>query len=116
MHEIGLATSIVEQAQQAARKHGAGRIRSVRCRIGALRQIDDELLRAAFSAASADSACASASLEILRVPMRACCTGCRHEFPVVNWDWTCPACELPNATLSGGDELELVSLEAEALP
>jgi len=113
MHELSLARALVELAAEHAARAGAVRVTRLIGRIGALRQIDDALIQEAFDVAREGTVCAAAALEIERVPLRAHCAQCRHEFVVENWRWNCPECQRVGAPLPGGDELELVSIEAE---
>jgi hydrogenase nickel incorporation protein HypA/HybF len=57
--------------------------------------------------------CEGAHLEIERVPLRAGCKACGTCFVVREWHWNCPACNEECSVLPGGDELELLSIEAE---
>lgn len=113
MHEFAVARNLVEVAVDEAGRAGARRVTRVHCRIGPLRQLETALLREAFDAAAAETLCAGAVLEIARTPMMARCAACRHAFSVDGGGWACPCCGAPDATLTGGDELELVSLEAQ---
>lgn len=113
MHELTIATNLVSAACDEARRIGATRVTAVRCRIGELRRIDDELLREAFAAASEGTPCAAARLHVQKVPLRAWCPVCRDDFPVRQWDWSCPRCGREGDLLGGGSELELRSIDVE---
>ncbi len=116
MHEFGIAQQIVRAAADAACAAGCGAVRSVTCRIGALRQIEQDTLELAFAAASEGGRCDGATLRIERTALRARCRDCAVEFEVRDWRWECPNCEGDGEALPGGDELELCSIEAEAGP
>lgn len=113
MHELSVARSIIDVAARAAADAGARDVRVVRCRIGVLRGIDPRLLADAFEAARRAGPCAAARLEIERVPIRAVCRPCGAEFDVEAWNWRCPACGGDGELLDGGDELEVVSIDAD---
>jgi hydrogenase nickel incorporation protein HypA/HybF len=114
MHELSIALSLIELASEHARRAGAGRITRLNCRVGALLQIEDDLLRDAFEAARPGTPCEAAELSIEKAPLRAQCPRCRRSFVVKDWDWNCPICRAEGEPLDGGDELELVSIEAPA--
>lgn len=116
MHELGIATELVELACSAARQAGACAVDRVFCRVGALRQVEPDLLREAFAAARSGTLCDRADLSVETLPLRARCPDCRTEFAVAGWDWHCPCCGTDGDLLSQGDELELVSIEAQVGP
>lgn len=116
MHELAIAQELVRIACEHARRAGVGRVRRLNCRIGVLRQVEPGLLREAFEIARGDSACCDAELCVQTVPLRARCGACGQTFDVVLWNWACPRCGLDAELLPGGDELELLSIEAEDRP
>lgn len=116
MHETAIAHSLVELAATAARAHGAGRVTCVRCRVGTMRQIDEAMLRDAFEMVAQGGPCATATLAVEQAPLRATCSHCGIAFGVDGWQWACPSCGRIGAVDGGGDELELVSIDAEVEP
>ncbi len=112
MHELAIARSLIDLASRHAAAAGAGRVFRLRCRIGAMRQIDDAFMQGAFEAARVGTACADAELLIDKPPMQARCQACHKIFVVRDWHWTCPSCSGEGELLEGGDELELVSIDA----
>lgn len=113
MHELSIACSLVEEAAREASRAGAGSVTKLRCRIGELRQIDSMFLAEAFEIASSGTVCDRAELCVEKSPVRALCPQCHRRFAVRNWVWKCPACGSEGTEPVGGDELELLSLEAE---
>lgn len=113
MHEFSIAQSLVDVACQEARRAGAQRVTEVRCRIGALRQIDALLMQEAFAIASEGTDCASATLQIEPTYMRATCPDCGLAFELRDWSPACPRCGAEGEGIAGGDELELTGLDAE---
>ncbi len=114
MHEFSIAQSLLDVARETAVEAGVDRVCSLNCRVGVLRQVDDELLREAFSIAAADTLCAGATLVIEKCRMQAYCPRCASMFDIVDWDWTCRGCGGEGESPHGGDELELTSIEAES--
>lgn len=57
--------------------------------------------------------CAGADLIVEKAPVRLLCPDCGNRFDANDWNWACPKCEQEATCVdSGGDELELCSLEA----
>ena len=73
MHELGIASAIVEAC--AARAAGA-RILRIRVEVGALTAVLPDALRFCFDACAHGTAAEGAVLEILDVPGRAVCDAC----------------------------------------
>ena len=113
VHEFAIVQSLIAAATTEATRARATRITKLVCRIGSLRQVDDRLMQEAFEIARAETLCAESELVVEKVAMRAFCANCRDRFPVQDWDWRCPACGQEGEASSGGDELELVSIDAE---
>ncbi len=116
MHELAIARALVELAGEHARRAGAGRISRITCRVGPLRMIEPDALIAAFEIASSGTPCACASLEIDPSPLTLQCPACEVRFQAAHWEAVCPQCNASARLLSGGDELELCSIEAESGP
>ena len=113
MHELAVAQSLTEMASQAAQRAGARRVSKLTCRIGTLRQLDVCYLGEAFALAGEGTPCAGASLHVEVAYPRAACRLCGQEYVVESGAWQCPNCGAPGQYLGGGDELELLTLDAE---
>ena len=104
---------MVDAACAEAKRVGASRVRRLICRIGALRQVDDWLMQQAFDSLKTGTLCADGDLSIEKTYLQARCPRCRERFNVRGWEWHCPVCGSMVDGAGGGDELELVSIEAE---
>ncbi|TWT41939.1 Hydrogenase/urease nickel incorporation protein HypA [Phycisphaerae bacterium RAS1] len=113
MHELAIAQQLVELAGEHARRAGARRVTRLNCRIGALRRLESDLMSSAFEIARAGTACEEAELVVECVPIRARCPICAQVFAVADWNWRCPDCAVEGEPLPGGDELELISIDAD---
>jgi len=113
MHEFGIASSLIDTATETAATHHAGRIVKLVVRIGVLRQIDERLLIEAFDHLGQDTICENAALEVVKCEAQAACPKCGKRFDVHNWEWRCPDCSVDGDFVGGGDELELLSIDAE---
>lgn len=110
MHEISVATALLRQVEEEASKRQASAVQRITVRVGALSGVDVQLLQTAYQACRASTLCARAVLEIVQVPARWSCSRCAAE--VAGGTLTCSQCRRP-ASLSGGDELLLDTIEME---
>jgi hydrogenase nickel incorporation protein HypA/HybF len=113
MHELSIALSILEVAESEARRHGAARITCIRCRIGCLRQAHASLLAEAFDLAKVGTLAGDAALTVETAGMRLGCSACGGQTDLDGWAFECPDCGSRAVELSGGDQLELTSLDLE---
>ncbi|HKQ47939.1 MAG TPA: hydrogenase maturation nickel metallochaperone HypA [Phycisphaerae bacterium] len=114
MHELAVARSLVEAADREAERFGARAVLCVRCRLGVLRQVDSWLLQEAFNVARQGTLCESSRLLIEKTDLSAACGKCDVRFPIQDGRWDCPACGAEGTDVSGGDELELTSIDVES--
>ncbi|MEV5953300.1 hydrogenase maturation nickel metallochaperone HypA [Streptomyces sp. NPDC051987] len=112
MHELSIATAIVEQADEWARTDGADRVRAVTVRVGELSGVVPDALDFAFEVARDGTALAGARLVVEQVTARAWCEPCAEEFTVgmPPFFW-CPRCDRPSTDLRSGRELEITAVE-----
>jgi hydrogenase nickel incorporation protein HypA/HybF len=112
VHELSIATAIVERAGELARADGTESVSAVTVRVGELAGVVPEALDFAFEVARDGTALAGARLVVERVPARAWCEPCAEEFPVgmPPFFW-CPGCDRPAPTLRSGRELQITGIE-----
>ncbi len=113
MHELSLATSIIETIRGESRKRPESRIVKVGLRIGELAGIDPNALEFSFDILIKDTDLAPLEVEMERMPRRHLCPTCSREFIVDDYETDCPDCGDPRTTLISGDELEIAWLEVE---
>lgn len=114
MHELSIATAVIDEVTRQVAAAGGGRVRSITLRIGRLSMIQAGTLRGCFELAAADTALAGARLECVDVPVRIWCPACRaeRELPGIQ-RLACPACGRPCGDIRAGRELDLESIELE---
>jgi hydrogenase nickel incorporation protein HypA/HybF len=116
VHELSIATSVVEIARGFAARAAAGRVVAVTLRIGSLSCVHEDALRFGFDLVTADTPLAGAALRIVAVPVRIWCADCRDEFELPGIQrFACPACGRPSGDIRAGRELELESIEIESI-
>lgn len=115
MHELSICQALIEVATDALRRvpAPAPRVRCVDVRIGRLAAVVPELLRFHFDLLVAGTPLDGATLVIEEVPARGRCEICLHAFDVDQVPTSCPACGAWEVAVTGGQELDLVSLEVD---
>ena len=113
MHEVGIASSILECVAAEARKHPGAQILSVGVRIGELSNVDKDALDFAFEALTRGTDLQHLKLVIEWCPRRQKCTACSQEFTVQDFVLSCPKCGSPQTACISGTELDIAYLELE---
>ena len=113
MHELSIAQAIVDSVRQQPALVEGQRLVSVGVRVGEISGVDPDALAFAFEVIVQGTDFEKVSLAIERVPLRHRCTACGHEFQVVGYDPTCPACGAGDTRGTAGDELAIAYLELE---
>jgi hydrogenase nickel incorporation protein HypA/HybF len=113
MHEMSIIEALLETVRGELRAHPGARVKTVRLRVGQLRQIEPHTLEFCYDAAVRGTPLVDSRLEIQPVAASARCDVCSLEFPVEESWFECPRCRSAGARLLQGDELLLTSLEIE---
>lgn len=116
MHEIGIASSILECVEAESQRHPGAQILAVGVRIGELSNVDKDALDFAFEALTRDTDLENLKLEIEWCPWRQRCRSCSEEYTVQNMEVSCPKCGANHSTCIGGTELDIAYLELEEEP
>ncbi|QVL32452.1 hydrogenase maturation nickel metallochaperone HypA [Telmatocola sphagniphila] len=114
MHELSLATHLVELAGQTASRERAQRVLTVKLRVGLLADVSVEALQFAYEVATADTLLAGSRLEVEEVPVTVFCEQCQTEavLPSIQ-NFRCPECNMPTENVLSGRELEIAWIELE---
>lgn len=113
MHELGIAQSIVEIAEENARQQGAKRVLAVTVEVGALSGVMAESLEFCFDACSRDTLLDGSLLKIEKVAARARCRDCTQEYDLANFFDNCPACNSAASDMLSGEELRVKEMEID---
>ncbi len=114
MHELSLATSLVEQALAAMEQHKTGKILSLTVSVGALSGVDRGALEFCFPMACDGTPLEGAGLEIDEIPVKVRCENCGAESDVEIPVLICKNCESRNVSIISGRDFMLVSMEVES--
>jgi hydrogenase nickel incorporation protein HypA/HybF len=114
VHELSVALSIIESAEEEASRQGGGRVHAVHLRVGPLSGIVKDALLFSYSLACEGTSLEGSSLLIEDVPLRIHCPVCCAERPPVSLQrLECPQCGSPADRVTQGDELHLAALELQ---
>lgn len=113
MHELSLATSLIELIEEEAVRQNFRRVRKVRLEIGALAEVEHEALRFGFEVAAEATRAAGAELEILTPPGQAWCLQCEHNVTITQYYDDCPQCQSHRLQVTSGRQFRLTELEVE---
>nr|WP_079170897.1 MULTISPECIES: hydrogenase maturation nickel metallochaperone HypA [unclassified Streptomyces] len=112
MHELSIATAIVERATELAQAHGGGAVSAVTVRVGELSGVVADALAFSFEVVREGTPLAAARLVVEEVPARAHCDPCGTAFdvgsPPLFW---CPRCDRAAPELLSGRELDITGVD-----
>lgn len=111
MHEMSLAESIIQIAEDTARANGGTRVSRVILEVGQLAGVEIEALRFCFDAASRSSLAAGATLVIEQPEGCAWCMPCGGTVPLSSLADPCPDCGSHQLQVTGGTELRVREVE-----
>jgi hydrogenase nickel incorporation protein HypA/HybF len=114
MHELSIATSIVDMVLQEIQRKNLPPVQTIAVRIGALSCVDPEALRFGFEAITADTSLAETKLQINEVPVQGKCRACNNEFTVQDFVFACPRCQSGQIEVTRGEELDIAYLEVSS--
>src|SRR5262245_23011879 len=117
MHELSIALSMIEMANEEVVRRGGGRVTALHLKLGPLSGVVKEALEFSYQIACEETALAGSQLIIEDVPVVIHCSKCEQdEFVESIQSLRCPECgELSNDVRQGKD-LEVIALELEEDP
>jgi hydrogenase nickel incorporation protein HypA/HybF len=113
MHELGIASSILDCVQAEARRHPGVRISKVGVKIGELAGVDVDSLQFGFECIVKDTEWERVALDIESIPRMQRCPKCQHEFRMADFDPECPQCGEFATQCISGEELDIAYMEVD---
>jgi hydrogenase nickel incorporation protein HypA/HybF len=113
MHELGIASSILDYVQTEARRHPDVRITKVGVKIGELAGVDVDSLQFGFEAIVKDTEWEGLVLAVESIPRVQRCPKCQHEFRMADFDPECPKCGEFATQCISGEELDIAYMEVD---
>ena len=114
MHERSLVKGMIEQVLEEGRIRGLGQIHEIRIEIGEFSGVEPLLLKSAFDEMAVEYWPTPVQLRIDVIPLTANCQTCHENFRVTDFRFVCPKCGGGDVAITAGEEMRLVSLNAEA--
>ena len=113
MHELSIAMSIVDMAQEEAQQRGV-HINAVYLKLGALSGVVKEALLSCYEIACDDTPLRGSQLIIEDIPVVVFCPKCNAQRPLSSIQYfCCSECGTPTSQVIQGRELEVVALEIQ---
>jgi len=113
MHEMSLAQGVLEILEDAARREGATRVRTVWLELGALSSVEPEAMAFCFEAVTRGTVADGAQLRIENVEGRAWCLRCSRSVTISRRDDPCPGCGGYQLQVTDGTQMRVRELEIE---
>jgi hydrogenase nickel incorporation protein HypA/HybF len=114
MHELSIAMSIVELAEEEIERRGSVQVRAVHLKLGALSGVVKEALLASYEMACEGTSLAGSRIVIEEVPVIVFCPSCQSQRPVSSIQlFCCAECGTPTSEIVQGKEIEVFALEIE---
>jgi hydrogenase nickel incorporation protein HypA/HybF len=111
MHELSIAMSIVEMAQEEAETRGV-QVSAVHLKLGAMSGVVKEALLSCYELACEGTPLAGSRLLVDEIPVLVFCPACRQPRPLNSIQlFACSECGAPTPDIVQGKELEVVALE-----
>jgi hydrogenase nickel incorporation protein HypA/HybF len=117
MHEVGIASSILEAGHEATARRAGAKLVGIGVRVGVLSGVDIEALRFAFECITAETEDEKVVLTTERCPRVNRCQKCgrESESPPASpfTDAPCPHCHSTETHFVSGDQLDIAFIEVE---
>jgi hydrogenase nickel incorporation protein HypA/HybF len=114
MHELSIASSIVESVTESAAAYPGSRVKEVRLRVGALASVVEDSLQFCWELATGDTPLAGSKLVIRQLPVIVHCDACSRDSQLDGvQSFRCRHCGEIAADFRQGRELEIESIELE---
>jgi len=110
MHEFSIAMSIIEIAENEAKKVSANSITELVLDIGTQAGIEFYALDTALEMAVKETMLENAKIQVNKIQAKARCTECNNEFEIENIFDPCPECQGIYHELICGKEMQIKSL------
>jgi hydrogenase nickel incorporation protein HypA/HybF len=112
MHELSIATSLVDLACAEQARLGSPQVTALHLRLGPLAGVVSDALLFSFALAAEQTSISGARLVIESVPITIYCAHCDAEREIASpQHLCCPQCQNPTPNVIRGSELELFAME-----
>jgi len=116
MHELAIASAILERAKAASNGNGGGRVLKIGLRIGEISGVEPDALTFGIEALSKGTPLEGVVLDVERPKRRQRCAACAAEFEPEGFATACPVCQHESSECIAGTELDVTFIELEDPP
>ena len=114
MHELSIAMSIVELAEEEAAQRGGVRVNAIHLKLGPLAGVVKAALLSSYEMACEGTSLEGSRLVIEQVPIVVYCSGCLASRTLDSMQWfVCPVCKKAVSEVLQGRELQVTALEIQ---
>ncbi|HVP58870.1 MAG TPA: hydrogenase maturation nickel metallochaperone HypA [bacterium] len=113
MHELGIATRIVDIVTKVLEDQGASTLGAVTVDLGALSGVDRSSLEFCFDALTKGTRLEGGHLNIEEVKPRAKCKACGANYEISLDDFRCKICGSSDFDIVAGTEISIRDVEVE---
>lgn len=112
MHELSIAMSIVELAEEESARRGGAQVSAIHLKLGALSGVVSEALLSSWELASEQSDVRGSKLVIEKLPVVVYCPVCAASRTLESvQDFRCPECRNVVSEVTQGRELQVFAME-----
>ena len=114
MHELSIAMSIIEMAEEEAERRGCVRVTAIHLRLGKLSGVVKDALLSAYEMARESSPLRDTELVVEELAIIVFCPTCQKTSAINSVQlFCCAECGAPTWDIRQGKEMEVVALEIE---
>jgi len=113
MHEYSIVQSLIDLAEENAKKNNAKKVTKIEIKVGVLSGVEIPLLETAFNTFKEDTICNDAEFIIISQPVVVKCRNCEQENELKKNEYECPNCKSQNLEVLDGEDMYLMSLELD---
>jgi len=113
MHEYSIVDSLLQLAEENARKHNAKSVTKLEIKIGVLSGVETDLLKTAFDTFKEGTMCENAEFIMHIQPVVVECKECGKVSELKKDEYLCPLCNSPHIKITDGEDMYLMSMELE---
>jgi hydrogenase nickel incorporation protein HypA/HybF len=114
MHELSIAMSIVEMAEEQSDQRGGARVHAIHLKLGGLAGVVKDALLSSYELACEGTGLQGSRLVIEEIPVVVYCRTCHGPRTLDSVQWfVCPQCKGPVSEVIQGRELQVFALELQ---
>lgn len=113
MHELSLATDVINLVAEEAQKNGVSFISEILIEVGDLSGVEADAFQWALELLIKETILGNAEIRLNRSPGTGICKACEREFEMKNRLDSCPGCGAFPSEIRGGQEFRVISIVGE---